>query len=159
MAEPNDSTKSLAGFARAAGLCGMAAVGYLFVAALMTLAAPVGLGETGGVLYAGLAQCLALLLPGILAAKAGGLGRSSLGLRPGPKGAVRAWLPLFLGAAMAANLLAAGLRQLAGRSPEVTVMPAGGAALAAACLVSCLLPALLEEWMFRGVTPAPLTCM
>ena len=58
--------------------------GYLFVAALMTLAAPVGLGETGGVLYAGLAQCLALLLPGILAAKAGGLSRSSLGLRPGP---------------------------------------------------------------------------
>ena len=102
-------------------------------------------------LYAGLAQCLALLLPGILAAKAGGLSRGSLGLRPGPKGAVRAWLPLFLGAAMAANLLAAGLRQLAGRSPEVTVLPAGGAALAAACLVSCLLPALLEEWMFRGV--------
>ena len=151
MAEPNDSTKSLAGFARAAGLCGMAAVGYLFVAALMTLAAPVGLGETGGVLYAGLAQCLALLLPGILAAKAGGLSLGSLGLRPGPKGAVRAWMPLFLGAAMAANLLAAGLRQLAGRSPEVTVLPAGGAALAAACLVSCLLPALLEEWMFRGV--------
>ena len=90
MAEPNDSTKSLAGFARAAGLCGMAAVGYLFVAALMTLAAPVGLGETGGVLYAGLAQCLALLLPGILAAKAGGLSRSSLDPRvqcgPGCRG-------------------------------------------------------------------------
>ena len=151
MAEPNDSTKSLAGFARAAGLCGMAAVGYLFVAALMALAAPVGLGETGGVLYAGLAQCLALLLPGVLAAKTGGLSRGNLGLRPGPKGAVRAWLPLFLGAAMAANLLAAGLRQLAGTSPEVTALPAGGAALAAACLVSCLLPALLEEWLFRGV--------
>ena len=129
MAEPNDSTKSLAGFARAAGLCGMAAVGYLFVAALMALAAPVGLGETGGVLYAGLAQCLALLLPGVLAAKTGGLSRGNLGLRPGPKGAVRAWLPLFLGAAMAANLLAAGLRQLAGTSPEVTALPAGGAAL------------------------------
>ena len=64
MAGTSDSTKSLAGFARAAGLCGMAAVGYLFVAALMAQAAPVGLGETGGVLYAGLAQGLALLLPG-----------------------------------------------------------------------------------------------
>ncbi len=138
-------------FARAAGLCGVGAMVYLLVAGAAALLPTGGLGAAAVLLAAGAGQALALGLPALLLARLEGLSPGRLGLRSAPRGAVGQWLPLFLGAAMGANLLAALLRALLDRPAPTGSLPEGGAALALALAVNCLLPAVLEELLFRGV--------
>lgn len=58
--------------------------------------------------------------------------------------------PVYLAAAQLGNGLAGAVGRMTGSSQSVE-LPQGAAALLAAFAALCLVPAVLEEWLFRGV--------
>ena len=147
-------------------LCALAALGYpvvlygvqALISALLSmrvpgasLANPAGVSATTAALLRLLAGLLALALPALFAAREGCLTRAELGLRPAPKGAFRRWLPLFLGTAAAADLLGGLLSGLLDLKPAAVALPTEGGALFVSFLSLCVLPAIGEEFFFRGV--------
>ena len=151
---------------RRANRCGAGALAYLACLAglrgLFSLL--LGLGVRGASLHnpAGLsagqaqavlalAQLLSLLLPGLAFCRWCGLRPlTPLAQRP-PAGWAWPVYPLFLCGAMGAGVLGGWFRARLGAGPPSPALPEGGPALAAAFLGSCLLPALGEEWLFRGL--------
>ncbi len=115
-----------------------------------SLADPIGYTQTTAGLLSLLAGACALAIPVVFLLCVTRLQPASLRvLWPGE------WSPwfclaLFLGLANAANLVGAVLNHLTGRESPITVLPAGGAALAVAFVLHCVLPALGEEILFRG---------
>lgn len=151
---------------RRADLCGMAALGYPVVLNMAralfslgiawkipgaSLANPVGISQTTAILLNLLAGGLALVIPGVLAARAGRLSPREMYWRSAPAGSLRRWLPLFLGMASLANLLAGLIGKVLRAPASRTQLPAGGWELVLAFAALCLLPALGEELFFRGV--------
>lgn len=76
--------------------------------------------------------------------------------RPGlrlarPRGNALRWmLPAYLAAAQACSLLAGAIGRMTGSARRI-VLPEAGGALALAFLTLCVMPALLEELLFRGL--------
>ena len=112
---------------------------------------PVGLPLNASLLLGILISGAALLLPALLAARAGSLTAAEAGLAPPPAGAVRFWVPVFLGAAVLAGMLGGMLSDAVDAPPPDISLPSGGLALVLAFVSLCVLPALGEEYLFRGV--------
>ncbi len=150
-------------FARRAGLIGLGAVGYLVVSLALQLAAglalraafpgatlhdPIGLGQSAGLAVQLAVTVGSLAIPAGLLAAALRPERTRLGLVRPAAGGMALWTPAALGAAMLANLLAGVLGIGAGHGLE---LPRSGAPLLLAFLQVCLVPAVGEELLFRGV--------
>ena len=146
---------------RAGAVCGCAALFYVAARWLLTrlagallalgvpgasLANPAGVGPLAAALLRMAVSALALAAPFMLLrlhplAQPLALGRGRRGLAPG-------LFLLFWAAMLAGNLLAA----LAGPAGAAQLeLPPGGWPLAAAYLTVCLLPAVGEECLFRGL--------
>ena len=149
----------------AASLCAVAALLYLFARAVLyaaasgllglvqpgaSLARPVGVSDAALAVLQILIGLGAILLPlwGLL--RFTRLRRGDLRiLLPAP------WrpafcLPVFLGAANAANLAGALLAALLGAESTSTRLPSGGPELFLQFMALCVLPAITEELFFRG---------
>ena len=150
-------------YARRAGLIGLGALGYLAASLALQLAAglalraafpgatlanPAGLGHSAGLIVQLAVTAGSLAIPAGLLILVLRPGRARLGLVPPAPGGMALWTPMALGAAMLANLLAGALGMGAGQQLE---LPRAGAPLFWAFLQICLVPALGEELLFRGV--------
>lgn len=158
-----------AGAARAAALrragaaCGCAALGYLAARSVLTalasallalrvpgasLANPAGTGLAAAILLQALVSALSLAAPFALLPLAGGLPA------PGParrlNGEQKAGLFLLFWLLMMAGNLLAGAFSGRGGAGQMD-LPPSGLALAAAWLAVCLVPAVGEELLFRGL--------
>ena len=150
-------------YARRAGLIGLGALGYLAASLALQLAAglalraafpgatlanPAGLGHSAGLIVQLAVTAGSLAIPAGLLILVLRPGRARLGLVPPAPGGMALWTPMALGTAMLANLLAGALGMGAGQQLE---LPRAGAPLFWAFLQICLVPALGEELLFRGV--------
>lgn len=153
---------------RCADLCGMAALSYPIILNLVravislvlgyrvpgaSLANPVGISQGMAISLNLLAGTLALLLPGVIAAKTAGLTLKKMkqGKRTSWKNLKR-WLALFLATASAANLVGVLVsKALKLQSSPYMQLPAAGWELLLAFIALCLFPAVSEELFFRGV--------
>lgn len=157
--------KNIRGVKGAASLCALAAIGYLLTRTLLqlgistlmgllvpgaSLAMPTGFSQTA-------VECFDLLIGiGSMAAPLFWLLYATR-LRPGDlrltipgQWSPAFCLPLFLGAANAANLLGGLLNQFLGDTGTVTTLPEGGFELFVSFLSLCFAPAICEELLFRG---------
>lgn len=149
----------------AAGWCGVAAVLYLLVRAVLyaavnaamrllqtgaSLSAPVGFSTVTVELLQILIGLASLLLPMMALLRATRLEVSDLRITlPAP------WSPafcltVFLGLANAANLIGTLLTQLLGSESGSDLLYSGGPELALQFIALCLVPAVTEELLFRG---------
>ena len=149
----------------AASLCAVAALLYLFARAVLyaaasgllglvqpgaSLARPVGVSDAALAVLQILIGLGAILLPlwGLL--RFTRLRRGDLRiLLPAPWSPAFC-LPVFLGAANAANLAGALLAALLGAESTSTRLPSGGPELFLQFMALCVLPAITEELFFRG---------
>ena len=159
-----------AGAARAAALrragaaCGCAALGYLAARAVFTalagallamrvpgasLANPAGTGLAEAILLQAAVSALSLAAPFALLPLAGTPPASNGFRRLGAEAKAGLFL-LFWLLMMAGNLLAGALTGGQNTASRME-LPAGGLALAAAWLAVCLVPAVGEELLFRGL--------
>lgn len=156
-----------AGAARAAALrragaaCGCAALGYLTARSVLTalanallalrvpgasLANPAGTGLAAAILLQALVSALSLAAPFALLPLAGGVPVPASARRLGLEEKAGLFL-LFWFLMMAGNLLAGAFSGAGGQMD----LPPSGLALAAAWLAVCLVPAVGEELLFRGL--------
>lgn len=149
---------------QAAQQCAACAVGYLLAKqllgglgrALLSLwlkgpgaAAPSALWQN---MQWGLSLCsgAAALLAPVWAARYFWPGQTALGLAR-PRGALLRWLlPAYLAAAQVGSLLAGAVGRMTGSAQQVALPDTPGA-LFLAFLTLCVMPALLEEVLFRGL--------
>lgn len=149
----------------AASWCALAAVGYLLaryvlealVSALMglrvegaTLANPTGFSQTEAGLLSMVAALAAILLPILILLRLTRLRAEDLRLLLPAPWSPAFCLPVFLGAANAANLFGGLLGRLLGTQGSSPALPAGGGELVISFLSLCVVPAILEELFFRG---------
>lgn len=149
----------------AASWCALAAVGYLLaryllealVSALMglrvegaTLANPTGFSQTEAGLLSMAAALGAILLPILILLRLTRLRAEDLRLLLPAPWSPAFCLPVFLGAANAANLFGGLLGRLLGTQGASPALPAGGGELVISFLSLCVVPAILEELFFRG---------
>lgn len=149
---------------RAGTACGCAALGYLAARAVLTalasallavrvpgasLANPAGTGLAEAILLQAAVSALSLAAPFALLPLAGSPPAAAPTRRPGAEGKAGLFL-LFWLLMMAGNLLA-GVLSGGQTSASRMELPAAGPALAAAWLAVCLVPAVGEELLFRGL--------
>lgn len=149
----------------AASWCALAAVGYLlarylleaFVSALMslrvegaTLSNPTGFSQTEAGLLSMFAALGAILLPILILLRLTRLRAEDLRLLLPAPWSPAFCLPVFLGAANAANLFGGLLGRLLGTKGTSNALPAGGGELVISFFSLCIVPAVLEELFFRG---------
>lgn len=150
---------------QAAGQCALCAVGYLLAKNMLSLLArgllAAWLGGPGVGTPAAVWECaqwtlslaagsLALLAPVWAARRWAGLPpAAAFWCRP-PAGSLRVAFPVYLGAAQLGNLLAGVVARFTGSGQSVE-LPQSAPALVPAFLTLCVMPAVLEELLFRGV--------
>lgn len=105
-------------------------------------------GEAGVQLVSGLANAVSLGFPVLVLLTLGPLKGKRLRLTPPHCWRLAFYLPLYLGAAILFNLLGMLLQPL--DSGGTAVLPSGLWAVAAVIFANCLVPAVMEELLFRG---------
>lgn len=105
-------------------------------------------GETGIQLISGLANGASLGFPILVLLILGPLKRKYLRLEPPCSWRLAFYLPLYLGAAILFNLLGMLLQPL--DSGGTAVLPTGFWSVLAVIFANCLVPAVMEELLFRG---------
>ena len=102
-----------------------------------------------------LVNFLALFLPCLVILVLEPMGNRQLRLRPCKKGTVWFWLPIFLGGGALVNLASLLLRPLDNSAQEI--LPGGLGAMGMVFLIYCVIPAVGEELLFRGIMEGILT--
>lgn len=149
----------------AASWCALAAVGYMAVRSLLealvsffmglrvsgaTLASPTGFSQTEAGVLSMIAAIGGILIPVFLLLRLTRLRTEDLRLLIPAPWSPAFCLPVFLGIANAANLFGGLLGHLLRTEGSTTSLPAGGSALAVNFIGLCVVPAILEELLFRG---------
>lgn len=149
----------------AASWCALAAVGYMAVRTLLealvsffmglrvpgaTLASPTGFSQTEAGILSMIAAIGGILIPVFLLLRFTRLRTEDLRLLVPAPWSPAFCLPVFLGIANAANLFGGLLGHLLGTEGSATSLPAGGSALVVNFIGLCVVPAILEELLFRG---------
>lgn len=120
----------------------------LYLGARWLIALFPGMGEAGVQLISGFANGLSLGFPVLLLLAVGPLKASRLRLAPPYRWRLTFYLPLYLGASILFNLLGLLLQPLDGASTQS--LPLGFWPLLAVIFGNCLVPAVMEELLFRG---------